>query len=107
MLRRYRDDGGLLLRIWCGLVFAFLVAPIAIIVLTSFTAGETVAFPPTEYSLRWYQKVLDHLRDAPGVKPGLATAFVLSLRVGLFVSAGATIAGVLAAYALYRVRFRG
>lgn len=105
--RRYRPDGGILLRVWCGLVFAFLLAPILIIFVTSFTGGETVAFPPTEYSLRWYVKVLAHLADAPGVKPGLLTAFLLSLRVGLAVATGATVAGVLAAYALYRYRFRG
>jgi putative spermidine/putrescine transport system permease protein len=107
MRRRYRDDGGMLLRLWCGLVFAFLLSPIAIIVLTSFTGGEIIRFPPVEYSLRWYAKVLQHLIDAPGVKPGLATAFFMSLRVGLIVAAGATAAGVLAAYALYRQRFRG
>jgi putative spermidine/putrescine transport system permease protein len=95
------------LRVWCGLVFTFLLAPIVIIVITSFTAGETVAFPPTQYSLRWYAKVLDHLADAPGVKPGLLAAFLLSLRVGAVVALGATVAGVLAAYALYRYRFRG
>jgi len=107
MRRRYRDDGGVLLRIWCGVVFVFLVAPIAIIVLTSFTGGETVAFPPTEYSLRWYGKVLGHIGDAAGLKPGLATAFLLSFRVGLTVALGASVAGVLAAYGLYRFRFRG
>ena len=45
--------------------------------------------------------------DAPGVKPGLLTAFLLSLRVGLAVALGVTVAGVLAAYALYRFRVRG
>ena len=59
----YRDHGGMWLRVWCGLVFSFLLAPIVIIVITSFTAGETVAFPPAQYSLRWYAKVLDHLAD--------------------------------------------
>jgi putative spermidine/putrescine transport system permease protein len=103
----YRDHGGMWLRVWCGLVFSFLLAPIVIIVITSFTAGETVAFPPAQYSLRWYAKVLDHLADAPGVKPGLLAAFLLSLRVGAVVALGATVAGVLAAYALYRYRFRG
>jgi putative spermidine/putrescine transport system permease protein len=102
-----RDGAGLLLRLWCGLVFAFLLAPIAILVVTSFTAGETVAFPPTEYSLRWYGKVWQHLVDGPGVKPGLGSAFLTSLRVGLVVAFGATMAGVLAAYALYQSRFRG
>ncbi len=104
---RYRDDGGRLLRLWCAIVFAFLLAPILIIVLTSFTGGETVAFPPSEFSLRWYAKVWAHLADAPGVKPGLLTAFLLSLRVGLAVALGVTVAGVLAAYALYRFRVRG
>ena len=104
---RYRADGGVLLRLWCGVVFAFLLAPIVIIGLTSFTGGETVAFPPTELSLRWYAKVLAHLADAPGVKPGLLGAFLLSLRVGLVVALGTSVAGVLAAYALYRFRIRG
>jgi putative spermidine/putrescine transport system permease protein len=97
----------MLLRVYCGLVFAFLLAPIAILVITSFTAGETVAFPPTEYSLRWYAKVWQHLVDAPGVKPGLGSVFLLSVRLGLVVAVGATFAGVLASYALYRFRVRG
>lgn len=99
--------GSVALRAWCGLVFGFLLAPIAILVVTSFTAGETVAFPPTEYSLRWYAKVWQHVVDASGVKPGLGSAFLTSLRVGATVAAGSTVAGVLAAYALYRLRFRG
>src|SRR5690348_992471 len=100
------SSGGIALRAWCGLVFAFMLLPIAIIVLTSFTGGETFAFPPNEYSLRWYLKLWDHLRDAPGIKPGLTTAFLLSVRVGVIVMAGVVAAGVLAAYALHRHRFR-
>ena len=107
MTRRRLDVGGLLLRVSCGLIFAFLLAPIAILVITSFTAGETVAFPPTEYSLRWYAKVWQHVVDAPGVKPGLGSVFLLSVRLGLVVAAGATFAGVLASYALSRVHIRG
>lgn len=109
MTRRatYRAGAGVWLRVWCGLVFAFLLCPIVIILVTSFTASETVAFPPAQYSLRWYAKVLDHLADVPGVKPGLLAAFLLSLRVGVVVAIGATVSGVLAAYALYRYRFRG
>src|SRR5262249_57173042 len=66
-----------------------------------------VAFPPAQYSLRWYGKVWQHLVDAPGVKPGLGAVLLTSLRVGLVVALGATGAGVLAAYALYQSRFRG
>jgi len=107
MLPRGRTTGHLFLRMWCGLVFAFLLAPIAILFLTSFTASETLAFPPAQYSVRWYAKVLQHLKDAPGLKPGLTGVFLLSLRIGLIAAAGTTVAGVLAAYAMHRYRFRG
>ena len=105
--QRERVEGGVFLRIWCGLVFLFLFAPIAILILTSFTAGETVAFPPVKYSLRWYGKVLDHLRNVPGIKPDLAGVFLVSLRVAILAALGSAIAGVLAAYGLHRYRFRG
>jgi putative spermidine/putrescine transport system permease protein len=107
MLPRYRNGGHRFLRIWCTLVFAFLLAPIVILFLTSFTASETLAFPPVQYSMRWYAKVLQHLKDAPGLKPGLAGAFALSVRIALIAAGGTTVAGVLAAYALHKYRFRG
>jgi putative spermidine/putrescine transport system permease protein len=66
-----------------------------------------VAFPPVKYSLRWYGKVLDHLRNVPGIKPDLAGVFLVSLRVAILAALGSAIAGVLAAYGLHRYRFRG
>lgn len=40
--------------LYCGLVYAFLLAPIAIVVLASFNSGAFLTFPPQGYSLRWY-----------------------------------------------------
>ena len=37
----------------------FLVAPTVIVLLTSFTAGESLKFPPSGLSLRWYYALLD------------------------------------------------
>jgi putative spermidine/putrescine transport system permease protein len=37
----------------------FLVAPTVIVLLTSFTASESLKFPPPSFSLRWYYALLD------------------------------------------------
>lgn len=106
-MRLRRIDGGFILRVYCAAVFCFLSAPIAILFVTSFTAGETVGFPPEGISLRWYLSVFDHLVDATGEKPGLALALSLSLKIGAIVAFLTSVAGVAAAYVLYRFNFRG
>ena len=105
--RGYTTGPGVLVRVATVAVSAFLLAPIVIIVATSFGESEIVTFPPSAYSLRWYVKALAHVADAPGIKPGLGAAVLLSSRIALVVALGATAAGVLAAYALYRRRIRG
>src|SRR5918912_168354 len=102
-----RDPGGLVLRLVCGGVFAFLLAPIVIVILTSFTATTTITFPPTEFSLQWYGRFYEHLVDAPGVKPELLRSLLMSVRIGLIVALLATVAGVLAAYAFRKYDFPG
>jgi putative spermidine/putrescine transport system permease protein len=51
------------LRVAFGLLAAvamiFLVAPTLIVLLTSFTATESLKFPPDGYSLRWYLALID------------------------------------------------
>jgi putative spermidine/putrescine transport system permease protein len=103
---QYRDNGGVSLRVVNALIFAFLLAPLAILALTSFTAGEVVTFPPREYSLRWYEKIFRHLQDDPELRPGLLQSFWLSIKVAAIAAGAATLAGTLAAYGLYRHRFR-
>lgn len=105
--RRRVDGVGIALWSFTGLVFVFLFAPILIIFLTSFTASETVEFPPHGFSLMWYQRFLDALRDAPGIHPGLAKAIWFSFRLGGMTALIATVAGVLAAYAIHKFEFRG
>lgn len=43
-------------------VFAFLAAPIVIVVVSSFNKGGIITFPPDGWSVRWYR----HLGDDPG-----------------------------------------
>lgn len=51
------------LRLVFGLLAAvaliFLVAPTLVILITSFTDSESLRFPPTGFSLRWYEALLD------------------------------------------------
>ncbi|HMV39307.1 ABC transporter permease [Plasticicumulans sp.] len=42
-----------------ALALVFLVAPTLVILLTSFTATESLRFPPEGFSLRWYAALLD------------------------------------------------
>ena len=105
--RKRRDFGGLLLRIYVVLVALFLLSPIVIIFLTSFTSTESVEFPPQGFSLMWYGRLLDHLRESGGVKPGLSSSILMSAQIGLVVAALAVIVGVLVAYALHKFVFPG
>src|SRR5215831_15531470 len=84
-VRRHRrlDVAGIGLWSLTGLVFAFLFAPIVIIFLTSFTASRAVEFPPQGVSLIWYGKLLDALRNAPGLHPGLARSIWFSTNLGV------------------------
>src|SRR4029453_559951 len=67
------------------------------IVLTSFNATTSTAFPPTGFSLRWYG---EFFRSA-----SFTEAFRFSLELAAFASVIATAIGFLATYAI--VRFAG
>ena len=46
-------------RVFTGLVLAYLVLPILVIVPISFTSGNLLAFPMPGLSLRWYESLLE------------------------------------------------
>ncbi len=87
--------------------FVYLESPLIVILLASFNSGTIVHFPPTGFSLRWYQTLLDLVHNAPGMKTGLVDAFLTSLWLGLLSTVGAVAAGTLGAFVLYRYRFFG
>lgn len=98
-----------LIALWgvTGVVVAFLIAPIAIIFLTSLTSTPTVEFPPQGLSLVWYQRFIETWQGAPGTRPALARSVWFSTYLGLIVSGLATFGGVLAALTLHKFVFRG
>lgn len=81
------------------LVMIFLIGPFFIIVAASFSAGDTLAFPPQGFSLKWIAKVFT------------VESFRQSFATSMFLAIGGTLAalllGIPAAYAMSRYRLPG
>ena len=81
-----------------GLGILILVAPVAIVIVTSFTTSQTLRFPPPDLSLRWYRELLDPARSAP-----IHNAAWNSVWVATIATALGAVLSVLAALAIARV----
>lgn len=78
---------------WVALVVIFLVAPILIVIPMSFSGGEFLEFPPSSWSLRWYNTYIGSL--------DWREATLVSFRTAILTAAVSTPIGVLAAYGLH------
>jgi putative spermidine/putrescine transport system permease protein len=76
----------------------FIIAPLAIVVLTSFSAVAYNVFPPEAYSLRWYENLID--------QHSFYKAALKSVILATLATAIAMVVGTMAAYALVRYSFR-
>ncbi len=93
-------NGNWLCRLIAVLVMLFLLAPLVVIVIASFTPTALITFPPQGFSLKWYSNIFQsstHFMD------GLAN----SLKVGLLATALDIFLGVTAALSICRYDFRG
>jgi spermidine/putrescine transport system permease protein len=89
-----------LLTAYAILAFAYLLVPIAVVIVFSFND------PAGRYNYTWQGFTLDQWRNWDGI-PALRDAMVLSLEIALLSSIVATVLGTLIALALVRYRFRG
>jgi spermidine/putrescine transport system permease protein len=87
------------LGIYSTVIFVFLFAPVAIVVLFSFNRTASLTFPFHGFSIRWYREVL--------ASPVFRDAIIASLRVGILTVAVVSVLGTLAALGLTRYRFPG
>jgi ABC-type spermidine/putrescine transport system permease subunit II len=80
------------------LIYLFLFAPIAVMVLLSFNKSKVVGFPMTGFTLDWYSSLTQNLiiQDALGK----------SLAVGVSVTVLATVIGTAAAFPLVRAQLK-
>lgn len=81
------------------LAVAFMVAPVAVGLVMSFTAGQTLKFPPDGFSLRWYTALFDPVRSAP-----IHTAIWNSLQIAVLTVLGAFLFAMPAAYGATRLK---
>lgn len=88
----------LAVRVFAGLVFIYLVAPVFVVVPLSFTSSQLLVFPLPGYSLQWYRDFFTN--------PLWTGALANSLFVGTIVMIVATTLGTLAALGLHGSRAR-
>ena len=79
---------------YVALVLAFLMLPVAVVVLASFSTSSYLTIPPQGVTLRWYGRVLDD-RD-------YVQAIWISLSLGAVATLGALLVGTATSYALVR-----
>lgn len=82
-----------------GLVAAFLLAPLVVPVIISFSDTAFVTWPPRGFTLRWYGKILGEAE--------FTSSFRFSLMLAVLATLGALGLGTPAAIGLVRYRFPG
>ena len=80
-------------------VVVFMVLPLVITVLVSFSSSQVYTLPPPEWSFRWYQALTR--------RAGLREALTLSLNLALISTAISLVLGTAAAIGVARGQFRG
>ena len=91
--------GRIALAAFVALVAAFLMLPTLIVIPMSFTSGRSLSFPPSGFSLRWYQALLDD--------PTWLESFFNSIQVAVLTAICATVLGTAAALGIHRGRIPG
>ncbi|MBK0397857.1 ABC transporter permease [Limibaculum sp. M0105] len=88
-----------LVRVWTLLVYVFMFAPVAVVLLLSFNASQFGSFPMTGFSFRWFVELAEN--------EAILRAFRTSIVLGLLTALISTTLGVLASLALVRYRVPG
>lgn len=88
-----------LIRLGTVLVYLFMFAPVAVVVLLSFNSSQFGSFPMEGVSLRWFQELWEN--------QAIVRAFQTSLLLGALTAVISTTLGVLASLAMVRYDFPG
>ena len=89
-----------LCRLIAVLVMCFLLAPLVIIIIASFTPTAVVTFPPKGFSLKWYKNIFSSSTQ-------FMSGLVNSLKTGLLATALDILLGVTASLSICRYDFKG
>lgn len=99
MKRRGRSHWCLARRAYAVVFCAFMILPLVVIMIVSFTDEGYVRFPPGSFGLRWYAEAMRNTYFQNGL--------IVSLQIAFFVAAISGILGVLGALVLGRYKFHG
>ncbi len=88
-----------MLRFITILIILFLLLPIIIIIPMSFNASKYMVFPPTGFSMQWYDSFF-HSRQ-------WTQALLNSLQIGIITTILSLILGILVAEGIYKTEFKG
>lgn len=91
--------GRLFLRFFVFLVYAVMLCPLIFVMWLSFFKGAILYFPPSGYTLHWYQNAWENQAFING--------FLFSLQVALVSALIGVCLGVIAALGIIRYRFQG
>ncbi|MDD5944506.1 MAG: ABC transporter permease [Clostridia bacterium] len=76
------------------LAYTFILAPMIIIVIISFNSGEAIEFPPSGFSLRWYEYIVtgptNFLKGLGNSLKVAAVATIFDIFIGVFASLSVT-----------------
>ncbi|GAA3583676.1 ABC transporter permease [Kribbella ginsengisoli] len=89
----------LLLRVLTALILAVIYVPLMLVVVNSFNANKTFAWPPRDLTLEWWKRAAE--------SQGALDALWVSVRVGLAATVIALVLGTMIAFALQRFSFYG
>lgn len=81
------------------LMYLFLLAPLIIVFVISFSSNQYISFPPEGFTLRWYEMLPSRTQFIAGLQTSLITASICTVIVLLI--------GVPAALAINRYEFKG
>lgn len=94
----FEKAGNLLVKVLVVLGIVFIICPLPIVIISSFTEANLVYFPPKGFSFKWYVGLLE--------KTEYLKSFFVSIRLALGAVAAALVSGTMVAVALTRFKFR-
>lgn len=80
------------------LIYLFIMAPLLVVLISSFNPGEFLVFPPKGFSFRWYEEVITGGR--------YSGPFWTSIKLAVATTVLALPMGTMIAYAIQRFEFR-
>lgn len=93
------NGAGPVLSTLAGIVYVLILAPIVIVLALAFSADSFIVFPPSGYSLRWFEQL--------ATNEPLLRALLLSAQIACIVMVLSLLVGVPAALALAKGSFPG